>query len=217
VTSRNRQEKAPSTGAEVLAVPEGFGLVLDPGTRRVDGGAVLIGGSPLTVLRLSGAGARLVDELVAGAPVPGGAGNRLARRMLDLGLVHPRPPAGRQGREVTVVIPVRDDAAGLAATLARVGPVANVVVVDDGSVDARAVSRAAALGPQHVQTVLLRLERSAGPGVARQVGWKAATTDVIAFLDAGCRPEPGWLDPLVAHLADPGVAAVAPRVTAVAA
>jgi mycofactocin system glycosyltransferase len=113
---------------------------------------------------------------------------------------------------VTVVIPVRDDAPGLAATLARLGPVEHVLVVDDGSADPAAVRRAAAAGPQDGRTQVLRLDVSRGPGGARQMGWQAAPTEVVAFVDAGCTCEPGWLGPLTAHLADPAVAAVAPRI-----
>jgi mycofactocin system glycosyltransferase len=37
---------------------------------------------------------------------------------------------------------------------------------------------------------------------------------VVAFVDADCRAAPGWLGPLVDHLADPDVGAVAPRIRA---
>ncbi len=207
------RSRPPGSGPSITSrpVPDGFGLVLDPQARRIDGGSVLIGGSPLTVLRLKPAGARLLDDLVAGDPVPPQrAGNRLARRLLDLGLAHPRPPI-RFLSSVTVVIPVRDDPAGLAATLAHLDPVSDVVVVDDGSLDPSAVP---ALAAAHGVGQVIRLHPSQGPAAARQAGWTAAATDVVAFLDAGCRPHPGWLDVLSAHLADPAVAAAAPRVVA---
>lgn len=219
-------EPGTSKGVDVLSVPgvraggddrppvpDRFGIALDPRARRIDGGAALVGGSPLMVLRLSPAGELVVDALVAGEPVPpGGAANRLARRLLDLGLAHPRPPAGHPGDAVTVVIPVRDDPGGLATTLAHLGPVGRVLVVDDGSDDPAALRRAVDGSPQGGRAELLRLDRARGPGGARQVGWEAATTDVVAFVDAGCRCDPGWIERLTAHLADPAVAAVAPRV-----
>jgi mycofactocin system glycosyltransferase len=40
------------------------------------------------------------------------------------------------------------------------------------------------------------------------------TTELIAFVDSDCVPSPGWIDRLAGHFADPMVAAVAPRVTA---
>ena len=46
-------------------LPADWGVVLDPGVRRIDGGSVLVGGSPLRLLRLTAAGTRLVDRLSA--------------------------------------------------------------------------------------------------------------------------------------------------------
>jgi mycofactocin glycosyltransferase len=54
-----------------------------------------------------------------------------------------------------------------------------------------------------------------GPGAARNTGLLSVTTDLVAFLDSDCVPEPGWIERLAAHLADPAVAAAAPRMVAV--
>ncbi len=173
--------------------PEGFGLTLDPGTRRT-GGGLLVGGQPGRLLRLSPAGQRLLARLEAGEPVPGGeAASRFARRLVRAGLAHPRPGGGAGGAGasgVTLVVPVRRDPAGLARTRAGAGPCGEVVVVGDDHDPPR------------------------GPAAARNIGWRQAATPLVAFLDAGCEPQPGWLGPLLAHLADPAVAAVAPRVVA---
>src|ERR1700757_4375015 len=70
--------------------PAGLRLRPDPGTRLVAGGSVLVGGSPVRVLRLTRAGARQVAAWFAGTPVPSGASaRRLARRLLDAGIAHP--------------------------------------------------------------------------------------------------------------------------------
>ncbi|HEX7443956.1 MAG TPA: hypothetical protein VF320_08725, partial [Acidimicrobiales bacterium] len=62
-------------------------VVLDPTVRRVDGGRVLIGGSPLRILRLTEAGSATVDRWEEGAAVGASPGSRrLARRLLDGGL-----------------------------------------------------------------------------------------------------------------------------------
>src|SRR5262249_10196918 len=37
---------------------------------------------------------------------------------------------------------------------------------------------------------------------------------LVAFLDSDCVPGPGWIERLAAHLADPAVAAAAPRIVA---
>jgi len=63
-----------------------------------------------------------------------------------------------------------------------------VIVVDDGSSDATAALAEAA-------PVVTRVVRAAGegPGAARNAGAAAAHGDVLAFLDADCEPQPGWL------------------------
>jgi mycofactocin system glycosyltransferase len=196
-------------------------LVLDPGVRRIDGGTVLVGGAPLRLLRLTPAGARLVDRIEAGEPVPpGAAATRLARRLLDGGLAHPRPDAVAAPyapADVAVVIPVRDRPAGLARTLACLAAGAapgEIVVVDDGSVVPVEVADVAdGAAPPGVRSVRHELPR--GPAAARNTGWRATGAPVVAFLDADVEPEAGWLTTLLAHLADAAVVAVAPRITPV--
>ncbi|HET9608250.1 MAG TPA: mycofactocin biosynthesis glycosyltransferase MftF [Acidimicrobiales bacterium] len=193
-------------------LPPGMALALDPAARRIDGGTVLVGGTPLRLLRLTPAGARLVDRLAAGEPVPAApAAQRLARRLLDAAMAHPRPAALTPpctARQVAAVVPAHDRPGGLARTLDRLGDVGEVVVVDDGSADAAATATVAARAGAR----LVRHDRARGPAAARNAGWRAVEAPVIAFVDADVEPEPGWLDPLLAHLADAAVAAVAPRV-----
>ena len=191
-------------------LPDGFGVALDAAVRRIDDGTVLAGGSPLRLLRLTDAGRRLLDRLAAGEVVPRGDGaQRLVRRLLDAGLAHPRPDrvAPRAAPDVTNVVPARDRSVELAMTLAAAGPAAAVVVVDDGSATSATADAARAAG-----ATVVRHERSLGPGAARNSGWRGATTDLIAFVDADCEPAAGWLDVLVPHFDDPKVAAVAPRI-----
>ena len=76
---------------EAIPLPAGFGIAFDPGTRFV-GPDVLFGGSPRRLLRLTAAGARALDELRR-RPVSSSQEGRLARRLTDTGLAHPRPPA----------------------------------------------------------------------------------------------------------------------------
>ena len=83
-----------------------------------------------------------------------------------------------------------------------------MIVVDDGSRDAAAV-RAAASSAR-----VLRNDRSEGPAAARKRGWRSTDLPVIAFVDAEvvADTDAGWLAPLLAHLGDDAVGAVAPRV-----
>ncbi|MEZ5145188.1 MAG: mycofactocin biosynthesis glycosyltransferase MftF [Acidimicrobiales bacterium] len=214
----------------VPAVPTGFGLALDPSVRRIDEGRVLVGGSPIRLVRLTERGAALVDRWARGAPVGTGRGAAtLARRLLDGGLAHPRPdgPGPHTSADVTVVVPCRDAADGLDRTLAalsgppRVRP-ARIVVVDDGSVRPTTVTEVAARHGAEVE----HRPRSGGPSAARNAGLATVTTPLVAFID--CDVEAGGagaggphgtglgdvLAVLLAHLADPAVAAVAPRVVA---
>jgi mycofactocin system glycosyltransferase len=85
-----------------------------------------------------------------------------------------------------------------------------VVVVDDGSADPAAVTATAG---RHRARVL-RHATARGPAAARNAGLRAATTDLVAFLDSDCVPLPGWSSALARHAADPRLALVAPRITA---
>ena len=204
-------------------LPADFRLRFAPDLRRPRPG-VLVGGAPLRVLRLSPAGTRLVAAWMAGAPVgPGAGAGRLAARLVDAGLADPVPPpvgAPTAVPQVVVVIPVHDDPAGLAATLgalASTAPGPPVVVVDDGSRRPLPADAAPGTAPP---VSLLRHAANRGPAAARNTGWRYAPVDpdgIVAFVDAGCIPEPGWLETLTAQFADPGLVAAAPRVASRAA
>jgi mycofactocin system glycosyltransferase len=175
---------------------------------------VLLGGSPLRQLRLAPQARRLLtgDRLV----IRDARTAALAARLLDAGVAHPDLPDAppHEPADVTVVVPVRDRPEGLARLLdgVRADPAtkdAPVVVVDDGSADAGAVVRIAAERGAR----LLRHDAARGPAAARNAGLRTARTALVAFLDSDCVPRPGWLAPLLPHLADPGLAVVAPRIT----
>ena len=93
---------------------------------------------------------------------------------------------------ISVVIPARDAAELLGGCLdglaAQEGDF-EVIVVDDGSADGTAeLAERHPLRPQ-----VLRLPGGGGPGLARAAGAQAARGDVLAFTDADCVPQPGWL------------------------
>ena len=178
------------------------------------GGTVLVGGSPIRVLRLTPSGARQVVGWWSGTPVPDSPKARaLARRLLDTGIAHPAENLGAlEGScapgDVTVVIPVRDRQAELVRCLAGLARTPRVIVVDDCSADPAAIARIASEAGARV----LRRPENGGPGAARNTGLAAADTPLVAFLDSDCVPGPGWLDALLPHFADPAVGAVAPRI-----
>ncbi len=190
-------------------------LRADSGTRLVADGGVLVGGSPVRVLRLTPAGARQVAAWFSGTPVPSGlAARTLARRLLDAGIAHPDwgDRAGADDTpgadDVTVVIPVRDRYAELGRCLAGLRGSPHVIVVDDCSADP---GKIAAICAEHGARVVRR-PVNGGPGAARNTGLAVAPAGLVAFLDSDCVPRPGWLDRLLPHFSDPATGAVAPRI-----
>jgi glycosyltransferase involved in cell wall biosynthesis len=94
--------------------------------------------------------------------------------------------------DVTVVVPARNAAATIGATLAAVAAQDaghETIVVDDASTDgtARIAEQAGAR--------VLRHDVQRGPAASR-------ATPLLAFTDADCVPRPGWLRALAAALAD---------------
>ena len=183
------------------APPGGTALRPDASLRRFAGDSVLLGGSPLRLLRLGSRGAAVVTGWLSGELLGSGAGEqRLARQLIDAGLLHPDPPPGQVAdRDVTLVTPVKDHPAGTHRLWRATAELGDRVLVDDGSAEP-------------VPGAAVRHETPRGPAAARNAGWQQVGTDVVAFVDADVQPEPGWLDPMLAQFADPLVAAVAPRV-----
>ena len=206
-------------GPSDTVLPDGWRVVVDRHVVALDGGRVLLGGAPPRMLRLAPAGRALLAG--GGFTVTDATSRALARRLLDGGVVHPVPDgAGPGPGDVTVVVPVKDRTDAVARLLAALPPdLGGVIVVDDGSADPDALLTAVHdVGAQALRTEVrvLRHDHPRGPAAARNAGLAAATTPLVAFLDSDVLPTPGWLDPLLAHLADPAVGLVAPRIVALA-
>ncbi|MBF5001755.1 mycofactocin biosynthesis glycosyltransferase MftF [Nocardia sp. BSTN01] len=185
----------------------------DARLRSSPDGRVLLGGSPLRMLRLSPTGARRVRAWFAGEPVGSDPGAQaLAQRMLAAGVAHPAIDRGRHTiADVTVVVPVKDNPTGLIRLLAATGDVGSRIVVDDGSA-VPVTGHIAEDGATPPTVTILRHASARGPAAARNSGYRSVRTELIAFLDSDIVPDPGWLDPLLPLFDDPAVAAVAPRV-----
>ncbi|MET0932034.1 MAG: mycofactocin biosynthesis glycosyltransferase MftF [Aeromicrobium sp.] len=188
---------------EVAALPDEFLVRLHDDV--VVGGLLTRG---VRVMKLSATGRALLGdrELAVTSPVTAA----LAARLLDLDLAVPVLPerGPRWLDDVTVVVPVRDRAAGVDRLLAELAPSVRCVVVDDASLDAASL---AAVARRH-GAQLVRLDRNRGPAAARNAGLREVTTAWVAFVDSDVTLAVADLRRLLAHFADPGLAAVAPRV-----
>jgi mycofactocin system glycosyltransferase len=210
-------ERAPGEPAALRAAPPRastplpgtFTLSENQSTKYVDGGAVLLGGSPLRLFRVSARGQRLLARWrIGGAVGESRAAQLLARRLVSSGAFTPRPAkAGFARGDVTVVVPVRDRPAQLDRLLNALGDL-DCMVVDDASSDAGAIKEVA---ERHgARFVGLTINR--GPAGARNAGMALVERALVAFVDSDCVPQAGWLEPLLGHFDDPVVGAVAPRV-----
>lgn len=108
------------------------------------------------------------------------------------------PPRERAPR-VSVVVPTFRRPALLARCLEALvaqrlpADAFEILVVDDGC-DAetrRTVLRVGATAP--VRVLYLEAGPAGGPAAARNIGWRAASADIIAFTDDDCIPSRSWL------------------------
>ena len=113
--------------------------------------------------------------------------------------------------KVTLVIPGRNCARTLEPCFSAVIPLvgqtslAEILFVDDASTD----DSTAVAGRCGVRVLPCGASsRAAGPGAARNVGWKVAAHPLVWFIDADCVAEPEALTLLLGHLADSRVGGV---------
>ena len=189
-------------------LPDGFAGQVDRRVKVLGEGSALLGGSPTRLLRLAPA----AQTMLRGGrlEVHDAQSAQLARTLLDATVAHPRPASGPSHRDVTVVIPVRDNELGLKRLLQSLRGM-RVIVVDDGSA---VPLRATDLEATHCDVAVLRHHASRGPAAARNTGLRACETSLVAFLDSDVVPRRGWLEALLGHFCDPAVALVAPRIVA---
>jgi len=188
-----------------VTLPQGFSVRLGHGLLTAPGDDVLIGGSPLTAIRLS---ARAKTYVSGGTvTVSDQSSATLARRLLATNLAHPdftNVPA-LQTDQLTVVVPVRDRPDQLAHTLEALHPL-RCIVVDDASRDPNAVSDVCA----RYRAEYSALKRNVGPAGARNVGLSCVRTPFVAFVDSDVTVTCGSLLLLSRHFADPAVALAGP-------
>ena len=100
---------------------------------------------------------------------------------------------------LSVILPAKNEAEGLRRTLPRLRellPESEVIVVDDGSTD-----ETAAVATSHGARVL-GSPYSMGNGAAIKRGARAATGDILVFMDADGQHDPADIEGLIAKLAE---------------
>ena len=152
----------------------------------------------------SAPGAVLRGALLAVAAARIGRGARRER---------PLRPGDRWVRDVTVVVPARDEAERIGACVRSLtGQGASVIVVDDGSSDGTG-ALAGRVGASVVHAGELPAGW-AGKAHALQTALEVATTPVVVAVDADCRLAPGGVAALVAALAGHALVSAGARVDA---
>ena len=68
-----------------------------------------------------------------------------------------------------------------------------VVICDNGSPDDTAAVLAALAARSPLPLRIVRAEVNRGPAAGRELAWRAARADVVAFTDDDCQPAPTWL------------------------
>lgn len=193
-------------------LPEGFRVRLTSTCRFIDGGRTLLGGSPMRLMRLTPAARSLIvsREVVVTSP----ASRTLANLLLDANLANPvlhdLAETGDLAALLTCVIPVFDRPEALNRLLVSIGGICEVIVVDDGSPNADQI---VAVSSGHGAATVC-IPKNQGPAHARNVGLSRVRTPFVAFIDSDVVLSAGNLQSLLAHFADPSLAAVAPRVRA---
>lgn len=190
-------------------LPDGFRVVLREDLGRVDGGRMLVGGSPVRALRLGAEARRLLDGGSATTlQVTGRSSALLAATLLDGNLADPcLDGVVVDPVDLTAVVPVRDRGEQLDSCLAELDGL-RVVVVDDASRDRAAVARVAR---RHGATLVV-LDHNLGPAGARNAGLAVVETPYVAFVDSDVRVSSATLLALCRHLVDRQVALVGPTV-----
>ncbi|WP_182379223.1 glycosyltransferase [Nocardioides sp. WS12] len=161
---------------------------LDPRTRVLEDGRLLIGGTPLTVQRLR----RPVAETTSDTKL----GHRWLATGLGVPVLDDTPPVPPD--QLTVVVPAHGRASRVSACVAALTGL-KVIVVDDAS-------------DPPIDGATVRLAVNGGPGAARNAGLARVSTPYVAFVDSDVDVSADALLALTRHLHGSDVAVVAPRV-----
>ncbi|MBN1628312.1 MAG: mycofactocin biosynthesis glycosyltransferase MftF [Thermoleophilia bacterium] len=206
---------------------------VEPGA---DGAWRVVCESPLTVLTVNSAAARLLRLARDGATVAHLAGEcgtprecvtpqecgldeervfAICERLRSRGILEVGRAPGDGGFEpaVSVIVPTRDRADDLDECLEALGRVdyprdrLEVIVVDDGSTDGAAVAEVVARRGHR----LISNDRNRGPAYSRNRAAREAAGEILAFIDSDCVAGPRWLRELTPYFLWDRVGAVGGR------
>src|SRR6266705_1469910 len=118
------------------------------------------------------------------------------------------------GQGLSIVVPLYNEAAGLAFLHARLGEMAKalrqrhglpceVVYIDDSSADAT-LSIARGLGADAIDVQVVSLSRNFGKEAALMAGLEHARLGAVLFMDADGQHPPALIEKLVGHWLDGG-------------
>lgn len=182
-----------------------------------DGGNFLVARAPLCALRLNPSLAAMIRRGLTGPLTPATpAEAAVLEQLANKGFVVRERASAQQlkvRRTVSIVIPVKDRAEELGRCLQSIAGInypqelLQVIVVDDGSTDLSAT-----VARDSGALVIPSGGTGRGPAAARNVGARAATGEILAFIDSDCTASPGWLAELLPAFTDPGMAAVGGQV-----
>ena len=190
-----------------MTLPHGFAVRLTDGLLTTRNGDVIVGGAPLTAMRLTPRAQQLLSS--RGFTVTDAASEHLARRLLTANLASPHLEGqpSVEPEQITVVIPARDRPTQLDRTLEALTGLP-CIVVDDASNDRAAMH---AVCVRH-RARWVPLDHNVGPAAARDFGLAQVTTPYVAFVDSDVQIAPDELLRLTRHFVDPTVVLVGPRV-----
>jgi glycosyltransferase involved in cell wall biosynthesis len=106
-------------------------------------------------------------------------------------------------KTVSLIVPTRNRRAKLERLLRSIdelrgNPLEEVIVIDGRSVDStREFLREWSRAGHSFSPIVLNQDRGNGPGSARNLGMEATVSDIVAFTDDDCIPDPDWLRFLV--------------------
>src|SRR6478672_3683233 len=163
-------------------LPDGFAVQVDRRVKVLGEGSALLGGSPTRLLRLAPAAQTMLNG--GRLEVHDAVSAQLARTLLDATVAHPRPASGPSHRDVTVVIPLRNNIASL---LRLVGTLGGMRVVEADH-DSAGPVQPRAFDDMHCDIQVLGHSRCKGPAAARNTGLTACSTHFAAFLDSDVVP-----------------------------